>query len=117
MANEKHIGATEGPFLPPPETPEEVDAFLRAHGYDPDKVGAKMQAIVDHYFSEEREQIMAKTFDNFTIEEQQFINELTSLTAAEIMEASRKISLAFDVWPKQKLIKSWFGDGQVAKKV
>lgn len=58
---------------------------------------------------------MAKTFDNFTIEEQQVINELTCLTAEEIMEASRQISLAFDVWPKQKLITGWFGEGEENK--
>lgn len=52
MANKKHTGlATEGPFLPPPETPEEGSAILRAHGYDPDEVGAKMQTVADLAFA------------------------------------------------------------------
>ena len=30
-----------------PETPEEVDAYLRAAGYDPAEVGARMQSAAE----------------------------------------------------------------------
>lgn len=31
----------------PPETPEEIDAYLRAEGYDPDEVAARGKAIAE----------------------------------------------------------------------
>jgi len=30
-----------------PETPEEIDAVLREAGYDPDEVGARMEAVAE----------------------------------------------------------------------
>ncbi|MCZ7570771.1 MAG: hypothetical protein M5U01_19600 [Ardenticatenaceae bacterium] len=33
--------------IPPPETPEEIDAILREASFDPDEVGARMQAAAE----------------------------------------------------------------------
>ena len=34
-------------LLGQPETPEEIDAYLRAAGYDPAEVGARMQSAAE----------------------------------------------------------------------
>lgn len=33
--------------IPPPETPEEVDAILREEGYDPDEIAAYFRNVAD----------------------------------------------------------------------
>lgn len=43
-----------------PETPEEVDAILRAAGYDPATVGARMAAVAEKALKKKERDILKK---------------------------------------------------------
>lgn len=43
--------------IPPPETPEEVDAELRAAGLDPEQIGRETVALVEEFSREAHERL------------------------------------------------------------
>ena len=46
-----------------PETEEEIDAFLRDHGYDPDEVAAQGRAIAGNALEKVRRSQLRKLWD------------------------------------------------------